>query len=66
MEKEKERRLQFNEIPKLQVVLLEILNQDELALHFDHLQVPAHKHKQKQKLCQVAKPLGRLAKENEI
>jgi hypothetical protein len=36
IEKEKERRLQLNEFPKLQDKLQEMLVLDDLELHFDH------------------------------
>ena len=36
IEKEKERRLQLNEFPKLQDKLQEMLVLNDLELHFDH------------------------------
>jgi hypothetical protein len=46
IEKEKERRLQLNEFPKLQDKLQEMLVLDDLELHFDHHFDPCTQTKQ--------------------
>jgi hypothetical protein len=62
----KKKKENYNEMiyPKLQVDLHEILDQDDLALHLDHLQVPCTQTKHNK--CYAKWQLGRLAKESKM